>query len=77
MRGHKSRPARRMRADVLEYGWDSFELQAVGSGLSQQEASKLELTNIRVYNATVPEKGHNILKGAPMRWIFLGRKKKR
>eukprot|EP00983_Pelagomonas_calceolata_P039006 1137002-Pelagomonas_calceolata.AAC.5 len=60
-----------MKADVDLYGWEAFEVIVV-----QQDASKLERRTISSFMATIPARGYNILKGAPMRWKFQGRKKK-
>eukprot|EP00983_Pelagomonas_calceolata_P028619 895936-Pelagomonas_calceolata.AAC.1 len=63
-----------MRDDVRQYGWDAFKVMVVQSSMTQHAASTLERRTIASFMATMPSEGYNILKGAPMRFWFKGRK---
>lgn len=48
---------------IKKYGWESFEHIEIASGLSREDAEKLEISLIAQYDSTNPERGFNILNG--------------
>lgn len=48
---------------VKKYGWNNIDHIILCTGLSREEASRLEKTLIKLYDTTNPQKGYNIEKG--------------
>ena len=48
---------------IQKYGWDAFEHQILFSGLSREEASKVETDLISKLNTTNSENGYNFASG--------------
>lgn len=55
---HYSRHAR-FYSDILEFGWNSFDHDVVASGLSKEDAEKMEREMIDSLDLTNPKKGYN------------------
>ncbi len=51
------------KADIEQYGWDSFEHIIIESGLSQKDALAKEKELVKQYNANNPEHGYNYKSG--------------
>ena len=49
--------------DIQEYGWDNFETEIIKSGLTHEEANKLESKLIVEYNTLNRDKGYNLQAG--------------
>ena len=48
---------------IKKYGWDSFDHEVLYSGLTKEEANKIEKELILKYDTRNPEKGYNITAG--------------
>lgn len=48
---------------IQKYGWDGFTHSVLASGLTQEEAERMEEELINKYDTTNREKGYNILPG--------------
>lgn len=48
---------------IEKYGWESFTCEILAQDLSEEEAKRLEIYYIKLYDATNPEKGYNITNG--------------
>ena len=48
---------------IQKYGWDNFYKEILNSGLSFEEATKLEKEYIKLYNTRDNSKGYNIAEG--------------
>lgn len=48
---------------ILKYGWDNIKHEVVSSGLTSDEASRLEASLIAKYHADNPEYGYNVEQG--------------
>lgn len=46
-------------ADILKFGWDSFDKTIIASGLTKEEAEQTEVENIRRYKTQDPAYGYN------------------
>lgn len=60
-KGYERSP--RFYAAIQEYGWDSFEHSILFSGLTLDEANRLERDMIEKYKTTDPEHGYNVCIG--------------
>lgn len=49
--------------DIQKYGWDSFEHIVIASGLSRDDAMKMEYDLVDKYQTTNSEHGYNVVKG--------------
>lgn len=59
---HYSRHAH-FYADITKYGWDNFDHKIICSGLSKEDAEKIERELIDSLDLTNPEKGYNHFAG--------------
>lgn len=50
-------------AAINKYGWDSFRHDILYTGLSQEEAERLEVEMIAKYQTTDPARGYNLAAG--------------
>lgn len=48
---------------ICQYGWDNFEHEIIYSGLTKEEACKIEMLLIKRYNTQKKEYGYNITEG--------------
>lgn len=48
---------------IQKYGWDNFEHEIIKENLTFEEANKLEIENIAIYDTTNPLKGYNLNYG--------------
>lgn len=48
---------------ILKYGWDNFEHEILYENLEKMQAELLEISLIRFYDSTNPDKGYNIRVG--------------
>ena len=76
----KHNPYRRWRPDgsgykscphfwraIQMYGWNSFEHEIIAEGLTEEEASKMEISLIKTYESNKSEYGFNIAPGGMYR----------
>ena len=52
---------------IKKYGWDNFEHNILASGITEEEAKKMEIELIKKYNTTNPEYGYNVTRGGDTR----------
>lgn len=57
--GHGYRSNPHFYAAIQKYGWDGIEHEVLLAGLTQEEASELEIALIAAHDSTNPEKGYN------------------
>ncbi len=48
---------------IQKYGWDNFDHEIVAEGMTNKEASEMEIRLIEEYESTNPDKGYNTTKG--------------
>ena len=48
---------------IIKYGWDNIQHEIVKTGLSKEEAEKLEIELIKKYNSLSHDNGYNVEKG--------------
>ena len=48
---------------IIKYGWDNFKHEILYSGLTKEEAEKIEISLIAEYKSNDPEYGYNIESG--------------
>jgi group I intron endonuclease len=47
----------------LKYGWDNFEHKIIHTGLTKDEANKMEIEMISLYDSNNPNNGYNLTIG--------------
>ena len=48
---------------IIKYGWDNIDHLILAEGLSLEDAEKMEVELIRIYDSSNPLKGYHIAKG--------------
>lgn len=54
---------KRLYADIVKHGWDSFNKEIIAQNLTKEEAEELERDLIKKYETQNPEQGYNIEMG--------------
>lgn len=66
-KGYKNSP--HFYSAIQKYGWENFEHNIIASGLSIEEAEKMERELITKYDTTNKDKGYNIQTGG-LDWLY-------
>lgn len=62
-RGYTYSHNKHFESAIRKYGWINFKHEILASGLTKEEAEKMEVELIRSYDSTNPDKGYNIRSG--------------
>ena len=61
---------------IKKYGWENIEHTILFSGLTKQEAEKIEIELIQKYDSTNPKKGYNLRFGGDSTSVSVETRKK-
>lgn len=75
-KGKKYENCKRFWAAIQKYGWDNFEHTVLFTGLTLEEANRLEMEYIAKYQTQDKSKGYNINPGGDFVPTMLGKKHK-
>lgn len=59
--GYRTQPM--FHRAIVKYGWDNIKHEVLYSGLKKEEAEKIEIALIAMYDSTNPDHGYNVENG--------------